>query len=108
MRKTSRAEEYYRRVLASQPKIHPARRLLADLLIARRDYPEAERELDKLISAAPENPRDFQALGLVLLELEQFDDALAAFEGALAIDPDLPGLQDNLNITRQQMENRRD
>ncbi len=60
------AETAYRRVLAKDPKSAPANAGLAHLLIARKQYPEAETMLRTALEQSPDDPALMAQLAAVL------------------------------------------
>ena len=60
------AEKAYRRILARDPKSSPANAGLAHLLIARKQYPEAETLLRAALENAPDDPALTAQLATVL------------------------------------------
>lgn len=60
------AEKAYRRILAQDPKSAPASAGLAHLLIARKQYPDAEALLRKALEATPDDPALTAQLAAVL------------------------------------------
>lgn len=60
------AEQAYRRVLAGDPKSAPANAGLAHLLIARKQYPEAETFLRAALAQSPDDPALTAQLATVL------------------------------------------
>ncbi|MGA3011345.1 MAG: tetratricopeptide repeat protein [Terracidiphilus sp.] len=60
------AESAYRRILASDPKSAPANAGLAHLLIARKQYPEAETFLRAALAQTPDDPALTAQLATVL------------------------------------------
>jgi predicted Zn-dependent protease len=62
------AEKAYRRVLAADPKSAPANAGLAHLLIARKQYPEAETFLRAALQQSPDDPALSAQLATVLAE----------------------------------------
>jgi predicted Zn-dependent protease len=60
------AEKAYRRVLAEDPKSSPANAGLAHLLIARKQYPEAETMLRAALEQSPDDPALTAQLAMVL------------------------------------------
>ena len=60
------AETAYRRVLAADPKSAPANAGLAHLLIARKQYPEAESLLRAALAQSPDDPALTAQLATVL------------------------------------------
>ena len=60
------AESAYRRILATNPKSAPANAGLAHLLIARKEYPEAETFLRAVLVQSPDDPALTAQLATVL------------------------------------------
>ncbi len=60
---------------------------IVDSLAAAGRTPEAVEVLRELIQKEPRNAWHFLTLGLLLSEVGQLDEALAAYEGALRLDP---------------------
>jgi predicted Zn-dependent protease len=60
------AQDAYRRILAKDPKSAPANAGLAHLLIARKQYPEAETFLRAALEQAPDDPALTAQLATVL------------------------------------------
>jgi len=73
------AEQAYRRMLAKDPKSAAANAGLAHLLIARKQYPEAETLLRAALAQAPEDPALTAQLATVLA-VEDKAEALPLFQ----------------------------
>ncbi len=69
------------------------------------DNYEQERLLKKLINLAPKFGMYRNKLGLVYMELEQWDDALSQFSKAIKIDSDNPVYQLNAGFAAKGMDN---
>jgi predicted Zn-dependent protease len=65
------AEKAYRRVLAADPKSAPANAGLAHLLIARKQFPEAETFLRAALQQLPDDPALSAQLATVLAEQDK-------------------------------------
>jgi predicted Zn-dependent protease len=65
------AEAAYRRILAKDPASAPANAGLAHLLIARKDYPQAETLLRAALATSPDDPALTAQLALVLAEQDK-------------------------------------
>lgn len=59
---------------------------MADALFAQKNFGKAERLYLQLARQDPKNPKLYNRLGVLFLELENFTDARDAFKAALAID----------------------
>jgi tetratricopeptide (TPR) repeat protein len=55
----------------------------------QRKAPEAREAFESLIQAAPDNPTGYYRLGLLQQSLRRYDDALANYDKALALNPKL-------------------
>ena len=77
----------YGRVLAIAPNDVDALNNLGVLLLAVREFDQAESALRKAVSLSPGNAGAWNNLGTVLRERGKSADAIAAFQRALAIDP---------------------
>jgi hypothetical protein len=66
------------------------------LAYGRGEYVEAKRLLEQAVVADPNDASAHEALGQVLAALGRRDEATAAFQRALAIDPYLPGARAGL------------
>ena len=81
------AERAYRRVLAADPKSAPANAGLAHLLIARKQYPEAETFLRAALEKSPEDTALTAQLATVLAEQDKAE-ALPLFQKLHAAHPE--------------------
>ena len=69
------------------PEHEPAPSLeVADALFAQKQFDKAEQLYLQLAKLDPRNPKLYNRLGVLFLELENFTDARDAFKAALAID----------------------
>ena len=82
-----KAEEHWRRAAALDPKQIECREDLAALLRADGRRDEALRVCEQLGEIAPDDARVHLHIGILNLELERFDAALAAAERAIELDP---------------------
>lgn len=78
------ALEYMRGYLKSYPKAKDVRLNYARLLVAEKDYPQARSEFQKLRAAFPNNAEVSLAVGLLSMQLNDFDAAEASFREALS------------------------
>jgi predicted Zn-dependent protease len=81
------AEQAYRRILAKEPNSAPANAGLAHLLIARKQYPEAETLLRKALEQSPDDTALTAQLATVLAAQDKAD-ALPLFQKLHAAHPD--------------------
>jgi predicted Zn-dependent protease len=81
------AEAVVRARLRRTPHDGRALRMLADLVVRRGDYAEAERRLTECLEVAPGDAAARQQLARVLIRLERVAEALPLLERLLAIEP---------------------
>jgi tetratricopeptide (TPR) repeat protein len=81
------AESRYRRVLALDPDRHEIHFNLGLLALARGNYAGAEQEFKKTIAGGIEHADIYANLGFCYSKLDRFDEALLAYQKALALDP---------------------
>ena len=89
--KFGEAEALYRSVLRVDAQQYPVLQMLGVLHAHRGNYPEAERRLHAAIALNPNDAGAQFNYGNVLLGLQRFDEAFAAFGKALALNPALAG-----------------
>jgi tetratricopeptide (TPR) repeat protein len=77
------ALEFYRNLLAEQPKLKEARLAYARLLVSDRQYAEARGQFEKLLSEHPGNPEVSVAVGLLAMQLKDFGAAEQYLKQAL-------------------------
>jgi tetratricopeptide (TPR) repeat protein len=86
--RTDEARELLRHSLAGDPANGRARRLLADALTKEGEHEAAEQELARLTVALPDWPEGWVSLAASQRMLGRIDQAVAALQRALALDPD--------------------
>ena len=89
----AKAEELFKRLLNDDPTSRSALANLAQLYFDRGDYDQAVDLLQKMPEGAMDPPL-LGMLGYGYLQTHEFDKAIAAYEKALALDPD------NLDLRR--------
>lgn len=70
----------------------------ANTAIDQGNYVEAEAILQEAIQLQPENYRLYNSLGIVLSELERYEEAIAALSQASTINPSIKAIQENLAV----------
>lgn len=70
----------------------------AEELFAQGDYRGAEPYYVRAVTRDPENPKIYNRLGVIYLEMRNYNDAREAFETALKISPNVPARHINLGI----------
>jgi tetratricopeptide (TPR) repeat protein len=83
-------------ILDTYPKCLEARQMLGEAFLSNRQYEEARIEFEKVLSFDPEHIPALVGLGMTSERLGQLSSAIAAFERALEIKPDLPELRSQL------------
>ncbi|HSE79923.1 MAG TPA: tetratricopeptide repeat protein [Alphaproteobacteria bacterium] len=64
-------------------------------------YDESAKDVDKTLKLEPRHFGALSGLGLINMALERDEEAVAAFEAALKIHPNLPGVKANLETLKQ-------
>ncbi|HEV2827944.1 MAG TPA: FG-GAP-like repeat-containing protein [Pyrinomonadaceae bacterium] len=94
--KHKEAAEAFRNALKIDPKLKLAHINLSIALFNVPDLPAAQRAAQSATVLAPEAPQPFYILGLIAKVQSRFDEALAAFQRVLKIDPNDVGT--NINV----------
>lgn len=66
--------------------------------LRKQQYADAEKVLQEAVKVNPQNPYAFNLLGVALRETGKFPDAKAAYEAALALDPNYAKAHFNLGV----------
>ncbi len=66
--------------------------------LRKQQYADAEKALQQAVKVNPQNPYAFNLLGVALREQGKFQDARAAYESALALDPNYAKAHFNLGV----------
>lgn len=101
------AEKEYRKILETNPNLPEIHFRLARLILSRPPTPtareDARKELDAELKIDPNNADAEYILGELARQEQNYDEAIAHFRGATALDPDfsqaLRGLGMSLNAT---------
>ena len=88
--------EAFKNALKIDPKLNLARINLSIALFNVPDLPAAQREAQNAAAVAPEVPQPYYILGLIAKLQSKPDEALAAFQRVLKIDPNDVGT--NINV----------
>lgn len=98
---------------AAAADVAPAQRALSNQLnddgarrYAAADYPGAEAQFRKAIAANPASALGYSNLGAVLIPEHRYDDAIAALQKAIALDPTLTLARNNLAWAQQEKAKR--
>ena len=94
--KHKEATDSFRRALQLEPSLAPARINLGIALFNLPDLPAAQKELQAAATAMPSAPQPHYLLGLLAKNNNRPDEAIAAFQKVLRIDPNDVGA--NVNV----------
>lgn len=94
------AEREFRAALQNNPKFLPAEASLGYLELARKDAKAALPHFDTVLTQQNADLSALVGRGQALLALERDRDALAAFESALAIDPNQPDVRRRVAVLK--------
>ena len=93
------SEKAYRKDLALDPTDAVSRAYFAEVLLLLGKGTEADQEMTTAVEADPYNARVLSIYGQYLNFLRRYDDALAAFRGVLAREPNDPMALSNARTT---------
>src|ERR1044071_2201785 len=82
------AERLYRKILTRNPQNAEVLHLLGVMEVQRKNFSAGIELIDRAIEIKPHIAAFFSNRGNALNELKRFDEALAAYDRALAIAPD--------------------
>jgi putative PEP-CTERM system TPR-repeat lipoprotein len=88
------------RYVEAAPENANGRRLLGALLIRQSDYDKASQVLEPLLHDGQKHGRVFAMAASAQLGLQKFDRAVALFERAVALSPDMPIYRTQLALAR--------
>jgi tetratricopeptide (TPR) repeat protein len=78
------ALDFYRTLLGDSPQMQDARLAYARLLVSERQYVEARTQFEKILGSLPGNPEVSVAVGLLAMQLKDYDAAEKYLQQALA------------------------
>ncbi len=96
-----RADRLFSRVTELAPDFAEGWNRRATVRYLAGDYPGSVIDIRETLAREPRHFGALSGLGLVYIELEEPEQALAAFEAALEINPHMPGAQANVEYLRQ-------
>lgn len=82
-----KAIDHYKKATEIAPSYSPAYNILGYAYRQNEDYANAERAFQKYIELIPKDPNPYDSYGELLLKMGKFDDSIAQYRKALAIDP---------------------
>lgn len=86
------AMEFYENYLKTYPKANDTRITYARLLLVEKNYGKAREQFEKLLAENPGNADVALAVGLLSMELREYDIAESNFKKALELDYREPGM----------------
>jgi tetratricopeptide (TPR) repeat protein len=81
------AIEQYKKATELAPNYSPAYNILGYAYRQQGDYVNAEKAFTKYIALIPNDPNPYDSYAELLLKMGRFDDSIAQYRKALAIDP---------------------
>ncbi len=78
---------HYRKAVALDPTYGPAYNLIGYSETALRNYSAAEEAFKKYIALRPKRPNPYDSYAELLMKLGRFDESIAQYKKALAVDP---------------------
>lgn len=94
------ATDQFRQALERDPGFVQALNRLGHIALDQGDLATAEATFERSVALAPGEPRPHDSLGLLYLRQGRFDDAIRAFEAALAHDARFAESRSNLERAR--------
>jgi len=94
------AEREFGAALKAAPAFYPAEASLGYLELARKDAKAALARFDRVVPQHPNDPAVLVGRGQALIALNREDEALKAFEAAVAADPSLTDLSRRVEVMR--------
>jgi tetratricopeptide (TPR) repeat protein len=96
----------FNRIVDKAPDFAEGWNKRATLFYLMGNYPASLADIARALKLEPRHFGALSGLGLVDVQLDRPDDALAAFEKALALDPHLDAARSNAEQLRQQIQQR--
>jgi tetratricopeptide (TPR) repeat protein len=96
----SRAETGFMAILKRSPEFYPSETALGYLELARKNYEPAAARFDRVLQANGEYVPALVGRGEVMLALSREPEALASFETAVKIDPQLQTIARRVEVLR--------
>lgn len=91
-------------LLALQPGWAEAWNRRATLNFLRKDYDASMRDIARVLSLEPRHYAAWSGLGIILMQVNEKKQALAAFEKALAIDPKLESARNAADRLKKELD----
>lgn len=104
----SEARKIYKSILLSDSKDFQANHLLGAMEIQLKNYQLAKNFTEKAIRINPDHHAPYNNLGLILRELNQYNDSLTAYDKAIELKPDYAEAYNNRGVTNRLLEKYQD
>jgi tetratricopeptide (TPR) repeat protein len=86
----AKARVQFKKAVEARPDFLPAHLQLAKMAMDQEDYTSAEESIRRILGANGNNPEALVNLGVAYKGLGQYDKAMAAYDAAQKIKPDMP------------------
>ena len=83
----TQAIEHYRNAVQIAPEYSPVYNILGYAYRQIENYPEAEKSFKKYTELIPDDPNPYDSYAELLMKTGRFDESIASYQKALAIDP---------------------
>jgi Flp pilus assembly protein TadD len=97
------ALSFFNRVVALAPNFAEGWNKRATTLYLLGQFEKSTQDIDKVLSLEPRHFGALSGLGLCDIRLGKDREALAAFQRAAALDPNLPGVQANIEALKKRL-----
>ena len=97
------ALEVFDRVVRLAPSFAEGWNKRATTLYAMGRFEQSTQDIDKVLALEPRHFGALSGLGLCNIRLGKHREALAAFQRAAAVDPNLPGVQANIEALKKRL-----
>ena len=97
------AEESFDRVIELAPNFAEGWNKRATTLYSMGQFEKSMQDIDKVLALEPRHFGALSGLGLCNVRLGKDREALAAFQRAAKLDPNLPGVQANIEALKKQL-----
>ena len=80
----------FKKAVEARPDFLPAHLQLAKMALAQEDYTSAEESIRRILQANSKNPEALVNLGVAYKGMGQYDKAMAAYDAAAKLNPNMP------------------
>ncbi|MBN4054203.1 hypothetical protein JYT87_00675 [Nitrospira defluvii] len=99
------ALKVFDKVIAIAPNFAEGWNKRATVHYLQKDFAASIKDIQRTLNLEPRHFVALSGLGLVFMEMEQFDSALRAFKDALKVHPHLRGAKANVDAIRKLLDN---